>query len=104
MSFWKSIEAWMSELFNVFIPLKITDVMFGIPHRKTQDNILYRLNFITIYGKWYIYINKKEQKHFTFNGFKNYLKHILSVEELVAINKNVSRLFTERWSHVMQNL
>jgi hypothetical protein len=103
-SFWNSVETWLRELYNVHIPLKITDVMFGIPHRKTQDNMLYILNFVTVYGKWYIYTRKKECKRLIFARFKKYLKYTLSVEYQVAINKNKQSEFKNRWSFIVSNL
>jgi hypothetical protein len=102
--FWRSVETWLRELYNVHIPLKITDVMFGIPHRKTQDNMLFILNFITIYGKWYIYTSKRDSKRITFARFKNYLKYTLSIEYQVSINKNKQSEFRNRWSSIVSNL
>jgi hypothetical protein len=50
--------------------------------------MLYILNFVTIYGKWYIYTSKKECKRITFMRFKKYLKYTLSIDHQVSINKN----------------
>ena len=52
---WKFITQWMNEIFNVNIPLKIVNVILGIPYIKTHDDVLNILNYLILHGKWYIY-------------------------------------------------
>jgi len=102
--FWQSLSAWLNELFEVYIPIKITDVLFGITHRKTQDEIMSILNVIIMYGKWFIHIRKLEQKTFSFSSFLRYLKYALKVEHQVSIYKNKLVEFESRWSTIISNL
>ena len=48
----------------IYIPLKIVIVMFGIPHRRTQDECSYNMNFITsiLHGKKYLNLYKMQEK------------------------------------------
>ncbi len=96
-TFWSNIESLIEKVFNVHIPLKKADIMFGIPHRKTQDNTLHVLNFIIMYAKWFIYINKKDNKPFSNKGFISYLKSVLEVEHQVHISKNKKQEFHKVW-------
>ena len=103
-TFWTSIEQWIRQIYNVHIPLKITDILFGIVHLKTQDDLLPNLNYILVYAKWFLYTCKKESKPFPLKNFLNYLKYILSIEHQVSLNRNTSVRFNTRWSVVIENI
>ena len=102
--FWKSLEHWIKTLYKVNIPLKITDIMFGIVHMKTQDCLIPMLNYLILYGKWFIYTAKRECKDLSFCRFLKYIKYTLSIEHQVAINKGNARSFLSQWSLVIDNL
>ena len=70
----------MFELYNVNIPLKIVNVILGIPHIKTQDDVLNILNYLILHGKWYIYWCKKNSNKVSITGFRKYLKKVFSVK------------------------
>ena len=99
--FWSSVERWLVQMYEVNIPLKITDVLFGIPYKKTQDDIMPILNFVIMYGKWFIYTQRQDKREIFFLNFLQYLKHVLKIEEQVSINKNKHDVFCKRWSTFM---
>jgi len=80
LAFWKQVEKWFSLKFNVNIPLKILDILMGIPHMKTQDKLLDILNFIIIHGKWFIYRGRKEDKMPCFASFRRYFKYKVRIK------------------------
>ena len=102
--FWKSVEEWFRQITNVYIPLKFVTVLFGIPHRKTQDECLYNLNFIIIHGKKYLYLCKMEQKPLHIKSFLNYIKYILHIDEEIALIKNKELEFERKWSFIKRHL
>jgi len=103
-AFWQFIEKWLQDLYQVYIPLKITDVMFGVPYKKTQDEMMYVLNYIIIHGKWHIYTCKKNCQKITLSRFLKYLKHALLIEQQMSINKNNLDVFHKRWSFIVEKL
>ena len=104
LQFWKSLEQWVNNVFEVYIPLKITDIIFGIVHLKTQDNLIPTLNYLIIYAKWFVYISKKDSKELSFIRFQKYMKHILSIEQQIAINREKLTAFNIQWSPILYNL
>jgi len=103
-SFWNSLEMWFEQSCGVFIPLTITDIMFGIPYKKSQDNTLYVMNFVVMYGKWFIHKCKQDCKSIIFRSFLCYLKYVLSIERQVSINNNTITEFNNRWFNFLLNI
>jgi len=99
---WQHITSFLSNTLQVNIPLNIVDILFGISHRKTQDQTLNVINFIILHGKWFIYSCKKEVKTLSFTGLYKYLKSILKVEieRLTIMNKE---LVLRNEMHVIMN-
>jgi len=79
-SFWKKITEWFNSVFSIHIPLKIIDVIMGIVHRKSQDNILALMNFIIIHGKCYIFKCNKNSTRLSFTAFCKIIKSAIMVE------------------------
>jgi len=102
--FWKSVAKWIESLYKVQIPIKITDVLFGIPHRKTQDDMMYILNYVILCGKWYLYTSRKDDLPTSFSRYINLFKYMLSIEEQISINRNKHKEFLKIWSLLLHNL
>ena len=92
------VEQWFSKRSNVRIPLRVVNIMFGIPYKKTQDNVLFILNFIILHGKWFIYKCKRDKKPLIFVAFLKYLKYVQKIEKDIATIRNNERDFGEKWS------
>ena len=92
------------KLTDVYIPLKICNVLFGIPFNKSQDKLLFILNYIILYSKWYIYICKRNEKAVRFSALLKYIKHILQLEKEIAILKKKEKEFEENWAFVQDVL
>jgi len=103
-TFWQQIENWFKMILKVHIPLKITDIMFGIPYKKSQDVTLCVLNFIVIHGKWFMYCCKKESQTVSISKFLCYIKYRLKIEHQVSISKGTERTFQMTYDTLMNNI
>jgi len=100
---WSMIENWFNNITKVHIPLRVANVLFGIPYRKSQDKTLFTLNFIILHAKWFIFANKRENKAMFFSAFLRYLKCVLEVEKEIAIISNTKN-FENNWSLIYYSL
>jgi hypothetical protein len=98
---WENISQWVNEIFHVKIPLRIVNVLLGIPHRQSQDNVLDILNFMIIHGKWYIHCCKKKSKNVVPRGYLYYMKHVFHIKIEIMSRKGIS---CNQWKEVVQNL
>jgi hypothetical protein len=103
-NFWKCITEWFKVIFQAGIPLTIVNILMGIPHMKTQDELLSSMNFIILHGKWYIYLCKREEKELKFAGFCKYLKHVLRMEIIMTGRKNNKYDIHAHWEKIMMHL
>jgi hypothetical protein len=99
-TFWLFVENWFRKISNVYIPLRITNILFGIPFKQSQDKMLITLNFIILHGKWYLYMCKREQKCIFTLSFLKYLKHVLKIEKEINIVRKTEHEFDETWSFI----
>jgi len=100
-SFWMNVTEWFSQAFQVMIPLKVLDVLMGIPHMKTQDELLSIMNFVILHGKWYIYVSKKEQKKPTFVTFRRYIRHVFTIQIEVLTRNDNEPLTLKQWHNAL---
>ena len=82
--FWEQIMKWIKYNLDVNIPLSLTDIIFGIPHK---DNLLLIINYIILYGKWYIYRTKLHKDNLFLLSFLTELKSNIEMERLILISK-----------------
>ena len=94
--FWRQIENWI--LLNVkdTVRLSKTDILFGIP-LKNKNHCLSYLNFIILYGKWYIHVNKQYNKPiFVLDYLVQLKQNILSEKYIYASTGNMES-FSHKW-------
>ena len=72
LQFWISLEQWVNNVYKAYIPLKLTDIIFGIVYLMTQDNLIPTLNYLIIYAKWFVYTSKKDFKELSIVRFQRY--------------------------------
>ena len=103
-SFWLNVENWFHQTTRVLLPLRITNILFGIPFNRSQDKLLFILNFIVLHGKWFIYKCKREENHIRFVPFLRYLKNVLYVEKDMAILMKKEQEFDTNWTHIINSM
>ena len=94
--FWNQVSQWIFNTMNIKIPIKMIDVLFGVP---LYDGFMLCLNFIILHGKWHIYYTCKKigKRPFLFEFLIN-LKNSLNIERYIMITHVSVGKFTERWS------
>jgi len=93
---WNELTEWFASISEANIPLYVTDVILGMPYRKSQDDLMTLMNLIVVYTKWFIYQCKKNDN--TFISFKRLLSYVrqellIEIELLVRKNKKPSMLW-----------
>ena len=101
-AFWQQIEKWIAYSFETHFPLSIIDVIFGIPF--DNNNELLNINYVIIYGKWYIYRTKIQKETLFFLSFLTDLKMHLEIERYNMNNKGHQQLFEQKWNPLIISL
>ena len=81
--FWNSLKIWFSSITNTKIHIDVQDVLFGIPNDSKNDIIDF-MNYCILYGKWYIYVNKKKDTEIFFLSFIRFIKDKLLCEITIS--------------------
>ena len=101
--FWQQIETWIDNSLGITAPLSAIDVLFGIPFE--NDRALRVLNYIIIYGKWFIYrANLNCEQHLFFLSFLQGLKSHIDTERHIMYISNKCDEFEDKWSLLYNNL
>jgi hypothetical protein len=61
--FWRQIFNWWAASFKVWFQVDTYELLFGVPNEKNEP-IVNQINFIILYGKYYIYKNKKKNTRY----------------------------------------
>lgn len=101
---WQCLTELIDKTLQVKIPLKIVDILFGIPHMKTQDQVLNVMNLVIMHGKWFTYLCKKERRILSFNGYRKYLKYVLRIEIEVRTRSNKECMLKHQLYDIMNKL
>jgi len=104
VDFWHLIENWFKTVTEVYIPLKVTNVLFGIPFTRSQDKLLSVLNFIILHAKYHLYVCKKDNRPISLTSFLHYLKYTLRIEKDIAVMKQKQDQFNTLWSFIYSAL
>ena len=98
---WNCITEWFDNIYQVKIPLKIVNVMMGIPHRQSQDQVLNILNFTILHGKWFIYCCKRNYTKVVPRSFKTYMKRVFHIQICLMLRKGIT---STQWQAITQSL
>ena len=74
LDFWNLFLTWWNDLFSLNLNLGTLDIIFGVPIIDDKDNND-AFNFSLLYGKYFIYICKLQEKAISFGHFKCHLKN-----------------------------
>lgn len=93
--FWDNVSTWIFRTMSMKIPITKIDVLFGIP---VYDQFLMCINFIILYGKWHIYVCKKNGKRPFIFEFLIELKNAMTTERCIMIMRDSVEKFKQKWS------
>ena len=100
--FWnKFVDWWNFHQDSQLNPLLEIDILLGRPGTSNTDLVL---NFCTLYGKYYIYITKRNKKNIFFLEFLSILKDKLLLEEYIYLKERKEHQFYEKWGCVFDIL
>ena len=94
--FWNHIKKWYKHDFNMTINFTTLDVLLGIPNTNHLNEI-HNLNFMLLYGKYFISKCKKQNRQPHLYEFQVALKERLMIEELNCKLKDREYYFKSRW-------
>ena len=101
--FWTRIEQWIIKAFKAAIPLRIIDILFGIPN--IDDKLILYINFIILIGKWFIYVANINKTDLFFLNFLFLLKSYLIIENYIEILHNIDLIDrSSRWTSMLDIL
>ena len=83
--FWEKVTHWIEDCIQIKFELTICEVLFGIPF--TTDHCLFSINYILLFGKWFINNCKTNEKELNFCEFVNMIKSKLKTLRVVYLNK-----------------
>ena len=98
-AFWTELEIFLSEK-QINVRLDYTIISFGYTEWSSSS---YLLNFIIIYAKYFIFKNKYSNSIPVLSNFKNYLKYIKNVENVIASSKGKLTQHNEKWVKLQLN-
>lgn len=91
--FWVLFKAWLSRVQGKQLRLDTRDIIFGI-----GGALNFITNFCLLHAKWFINCQSREIKEISFGRFLYYLKEVLHVEKLIALNKKNLNKYHEHFS------
>ena len=88
--FWDQFITWLNSIDNTLPVLSTVDIIFGIPKCS-----LYLANYCILHAKWYIHLQKQENKNVSFNKFLLYFESMYIIEKQQYVRKNQLPLFNK---------
>ena len=101
--FWKYLKNWVHKSFKVVIGFKALDILLGLPNYN-RDVYIDILNFVILYGKYYIKICRQNVKNIDLYRFLVMLKERMYVEKYIYHCQNKNDVFDKRWSILLNKL
>ena len=98
-AFWTDLEVFLTGN-QITLKLDYTIISLGYTEWSSSS---YFLNFILIYAKYFIFKNKYSNTIPSFANFKNYLRYIEKVENVIASVKDKLTQHNEKWGKLQLN-
>ena len=90
------LKSWITEKSNYHSPNHIVTCQNVILGYLIEKEMHIKINFVTLYAKYFIYIKKKSNAtHINFNEFINFAKGKIDVHLDVAYRKNKAQFIEE---------
>ena len=104
MEFWSQVRNWWRAATNTNFALGTYDLIFGLPNEE-NDRILNQFNFILLYARYQIYIQKqagRDKLHLY--EFLVSVKRRMKLMLNTAIEREREKKFRENWSVLLENI
>jgi hypothetical protein len=100
---WTSIQIWWKSIFQFTIEISCLEIIFGLPN-ENNDNDIHIYNFVILYAKNYIYVNKKKSKNLNLYEFLLQLKQELKLKKNMAKYQHKTEKFNLKWGELYNRL
>ena len=97
--FWVLFKNWMSLIEGKIININTLDIIFGI-----HSYLAFRINFCILHAKWWIHLCRELERNTNFGHFLCYLKKIICIEKLIAINRKELVVFEKYFAVIARTL
>lgn len=97
--FWTNLRTWLIDNLEVNIPLSPCEIIFGIQNYHNND-IFNTINFLLLYGKYFIQNQNYKNSILNFTAFLNIVKHRLKAEKLIYQMCGEFEKYERKWGEV----
>jgi hypothetical protein len=98
-TFWQQIFNWWAASMETWFQVNTYEIIFGIPN-EFNEPIVNQINFIILYGKYYIYRNKKKEKPMHLYEFLLDCKNQIEIKQEIMANKGKIDKFQREWGEL----
>ena len=100
MAFWNKLTRWITNILDLTFDFTVCEIIFGIPNINNQNEIDI-INFLILYGKWYINKIKTEGKPMYFINFIELIKNrIIIIDNANTIQLRVNKT----WLNMLKDM
>jgi len=89
----------MSLIEGKIITINNLDIIFGI-----HTYHAFRINFCILHAKWWIHLCRELKQNTNFGHFLLYLKKIICIEKIIAIDRNELVVFEKYFAVIARTL
>jgi hypothetical protein len=96
---WQHIFNWWAANMEAWFQLDTYEIIFGVPN-EFNEPIVNQVNFIILYGKYYIYRNKKKNKPMHLYEFLLDCKNQMEIKHTIMSSKGQHKRFEREWGEL----
>ena len=101
--FWNRMKIWLTGKIELYIDFTICEILLGIPLSDNNPELL-MLNFLLLFGKWYVNKKKSTGQSLIFSDFLSKLKSKLVIFQDLYRLKEQSVRFNETFGKILDFL
>ena len=98
-NFWKQIFNWWAANLKVWFQVDTYEIIFGIPN-EFNEALVNQMNFMILYGKYYVYRKKKKSKALHLYEFLLDCKNQLEIKKEIMMSKGKEQRFQKEWGEL----
>jgi hypothetical protein len=104
LEFWDQIRNWWYSLTDTNFIVGIYDLLLGLPN-ENKDKIINQFNFVLLYTRYYIYMNKQAGKS-KLHAYELLIKMKirLILMQNIALEQGREKQFEETWSELINGI
>ena len=100
---WQQIFNWWASSMETRFQIDTYEIIFGVPNERDEP-LVNQINFIILYGKFYIYQNKKKGKKLDLYEFLLECKNQIIYKEEAMTIKHEEKKFERIWGELKDSL